>query len=116
MSSSLIDINSADALEQRTKEATAAKSVLLFGADWHEACPMLKMVLEALAATPDNGEILFGYVDAETASDLSDKFEVTMVPTILLLAGKSTRERLEGEVQPTRRTSHWPSNVSPHWW
>ena len=98
MSSSLIDINSADALEQRTKEANAAKSVLLFGADWHEACPMLKMVLEALAATPDNGEILFGFVDAETASDLSDKFEVTMVPTILLLAGKSTRERLEGEV------------------
>jgi len=93
----LIEIKSAGALAELTKEQT--KSVLLFGADWHEACPMLKMVLGALAATEDNSGILFGHVDAESVSDLSDKFEVTMVPTILLLVGSDTvRERLEGEV------------------
>jgi glutaredoxin-related protein len=59
---------------------------------------MLKMVLGALAAAEDNAGILFGSVDAESASDLSDKFEITMVPTILLLVGDSIRERLEGEV------------------
>ncbi len=98
MTKSLIEINSAGALEQSTMDANAAKSVLLFGADWHEACPMLKMVLEALAATPDNKGILFGYVDAESASELSDKYNIETVPTILLLVGTRTRERLEGEV------------------
>ncbi len=98
MSKSLIDISSATSLQTQTKEGGFTKSVLLFGAEWHEACPMLKMVLGALAATPENEKILFGYVDAETASDLSDQFEVTMVPTILLLTGNSIKERLEGEV------------------
>ena len=98
MSKSLIAISSAASLQTQTKEGGFTKAVLLFGAEWHEACPMLKMVLGALAAAPDNEKILFGYVDAETASDLSDQFEVTMVPTILLLTGNSTKERLEGEV------------------
>ena len=98
MSKSLIDISSSTSLQTQTKEGGFTKPVLLFGAEWHEACPMLKMVLGALAAAPENEKILFGYVDAETASDLSDKFEVTMVPTILLLAGDSIKERLEGEV------------------
>jgi glutaredoxin-related protein/thiol-disulfide isomerase/thioredoxin len=99
---SLIEIKSEVSLAKHTEEIT--KSVLLFGADWHEACPMLKMVLGALAAAPDNDGILFGEVDAESVSDLSDKFDVTMVPTILLLVGGNTdnkhavKERLEGEV------------------
>ena len=99
---SLIEIKSAASLAKHTEEIT--KSVLLFGADWHEACPMLKMVLGALAAAPDNAGILFGEVDAESVSDLSDKFDITMVPTILLLVGNSNtdnytvKERLEGEV------------------
>jgi len=99
---SLIEIKSAASLAKHTEEIT--KSVLLFGADWHEACPMLKMVLGALAAAPDNVGILFGEVDAESVSDLSDKFDITMVPTILLLVGNSNtdnytvKERLEGEV------------------
>ena len=59
---------------------------------------MLKIVLEALAATPGNDGILFGYVDAESASGLSDKYKIETVPTILLLMGTTTRERLEGEV------------------
>jgi glutaredoxin-related protein len=97
---SLIEIKSSASLAKHTEETT--KSVLLFGADWHEACPMLKMVLGALAAAPDNSGIIFGHVDAESVSDLTDKFDVTMVPTILLLVGSNgsytVKERLEGEV------------------
>lgn len=93
---SLIEIRSETGLAKAT--ASTSKSVLLFGADWHEACPMLKMVLGALAAAEDNKGIVFGDIDAETASDLSDKFNVTMVPTILLLVGGAVKERLEGEV------------------
>jgi len=97
-SNALLEIQSEASLTKLRGDAASNKSVLLFGADWHEACPMLTMVLGALAAAEDNAGILFGSVDAESASDLSDKFEVTMVPTILLLVGDSIRERLEGEV------------------
>ena len=96
-SNSLIDIKSADALKGGNK----SKAVLLFGADWHEACPMLKMVLGALAQSNTNsstGDVLFGNIDAENVSDLSDQYEVTMVPTIILLLNNKVWERLEGEV------------------
>ena len=109
---SLIDICSARSLEEQQQQHHSknnknnnnnSKSVLLFGAEWHEACPMLKMVLGALAAS--NPDILFGSVDAEVASDLSEQFGVDTVPTIiLLLVGANNnhnniiKERLEGEV------------------
>uniref|UniRef100_A0A7S4ENV0 Glutaredoxin n=2 Tax=Pseudo-nitzschia australis TaxID=44445 RepID=A0A7S4ENV0_9STRA len=97
--------------EKDLKESSSSKAVLLFGADWHEACPMLEMVLGALALqhagsgeNVQDGAILFGKVDAESATELSDKYEVTMVPTILLLLSNSSNngdytisERLEGE-------------------
>ena len=97
--SSLIEIRSEAGLSEATaSDNNNTKSVLLFGADWHEACPMLRMVLGALAGAEDHKGIVFGDIDAESAPDLSDRFGVTMVPTILLLVGTTVRERLEGEV------------------
>jgi len=96
---SLIEIKTEANLQRHLHEKGITKSVLLFGADWHEACPMLRMVLGALAATPDNEGILFCDVDAENATGLSDKFDIDMVPTIVLLVGPTTvKERLGGEV------------------
>ena len=59
---------------------------------------MLKMVLGALSAAHENKKILFGDIDAESAFDLSEKFNVTMVPTIVLLVGRKMKECLQGEV------------------
>lgn len=83
-----------------------AKAVLLFGASWHEACPPLEAVLSALAGTaPD---VFFGNIDAEANSDLSEVFQVTMVPTIVLLNGGSAvenvMERMEGGFDPSQVT------------
>lgn len=96
--STLVEIASAEAFSSQQQQQQQQSSVLLFGAEWHEACPMLKMVLGALAAAPDNESLFFGSVDAEGVPDLSERFEVTMVPTILLLVGGVIRERLEGEI------------------
>jgi len=83
-----------------------AKAVLLFGASWHEACPPLEAVLSALAGTAPG--VFFGKIDAEANSDLSDFFEVTMVPTIVLLNGGSAvenvMERMEGGFDPSQVT------------
>merc|ERR1740130_1574842 len=67
---------------------------------------MLKMVLNALAqnnSSSGNGnDVLFGNIDAENVPELSEKYNVTMVPTVILLLNNNTIdtvwERLEGEV------------------
>merc|ERR1740130_358642 len=67
---------------------------------------MLKMVLNALAqnnSSSGNGnDVLFGNIDAENVPELSEKYNVTMVPTVILLLNNNTTdtvwERLEGEV------------------
>jgi len=102
MSNSLIEISSVDALRESLSKNInqSKKAVLLFGADWHDACPVLKMVLNALAQSNNdsNNNVLFGNIDAENSSELSEKYEVTMVPTVILLLDNTIWERLEGEV------------------
>mmetsp|Transcript_59673 Transcript_59673/g.89989 ORF Transcript_59673/g.89989 Transcript_59673/m.89989 type:complete len:340 (+) Transcript_59673:88-1107(+) len=96
--SKLIDITAAAALNN----AGPTKAVLLFGASWHEACAPLEAVLSALTATaPD---VLFGKVDAEQVTELTDKYQVEAVPTILFLNAGNVTERLEGGVEPAQVT------------
>lgn len=70
--------------EQPPKSGT--KTVLLFGAAWHEACVeggAMEQVLEVLAEAQPT--LAFGRVDAEANPVLTATYEVTAVPTFLLL-------------------------------
>jgi thioredoxin-like negative regulator of GroEL len=97
MSNSMIDVTSST-LDFGGK----TKAALLFVASWHEGCPPLQAVLSALSGTaPD---IYFGKVDAEEVSEVSEKYEVTMVPTIIFLSGDQIMERMEGGVDPSKVT------------
>lgn len=96
---SLIEISSAEILTEGLGEE-CRKAVLLFGAEWHEATPVLKMVLTALAAqtNDENNKIVFGNINADNNSELCEQYDVTMVPTVILLFDGTVWERLEGEV------------------
>jgi Grx4 family monothiol glutaredoxin len=97
MSNSLVEITSSQ-LDFGGKK----KAVLLFVASWHDGCPPLAAVLSALTGTaPD---VFFGKIDAEQVSDLADRYQVTMVPTIVLLNGKHVSERMEGGFDPSQVT------------
>ena len=114
-------------IDVTTIPATAQKAVLLFWAPWHEASteggPM-DQVLRALAATSPDG-VLFGRVQAEECPDLVQKYNVTLVPTFVLLnADGHVVEKLEGGedvaqvtqsvqrlLQATNSTSHAPVPV-----
>lgn len=66
---------------------TGSKAVILFGADWHEAClsgGAMDQVLTALASTTPS-DIIFGRVAAEDCPGLTGKYSVTAVPTFVLL-------------------------------
>lgn len=79
--------------------AAGQKVVLLFWAPWHEASteggPM-DQVLRALASTASTG-VLFGRVQAEECPALVQKYNVSLVPTFVLLntAGQVV-EKIEG--------------------
>jgi Grx4 family monothiol glutaredoxin len=93
----LVEVTSAAALD-----GGKPKAVLLFGASWHEGCPPLEAILTALAGT--TSDVFFGKVDAEAVAELTDKFHVTAVPTLLFLNGTIAAERLEGGIEPAQVT------------
>jgi Grx4 family monothiol glutaredoxin len=91
---------------------TGKKTVLLFWAPWHEASveggPM-DQVLRALAASSstsvsqpappgkNDAPICFGRVQAEEVPSLTEKYQVTVVPTFVLIDATGTVvERIEG--------------------
>lgn len=91
MTSQVIDVTEIPAAGQ--------KVVLLFWAPWHEASteggPM-DQILRALASTASK-DVLFGRVHAEEYPALVQKYNVTLVPTFVLLntAGEVV-EKIEG--------------------
>lgn len=78
------------------------KGVLLFTASWHDGCAPVAAVLSALAATTN--QVFVGSVDAEAVPELTDKYQVTAVPTVVFLLGTVVSERLEGGVEPAQVT------------
>jgi Grx4 family monothiol glutaredoxin len=78
---------------------TGQKAILLFWAPWHEASteggPM-DQVLKALASSASS-DVVFGRVQAEDYPEVSGKYQVTVVPTFVLLnAAGAVVERIEG--------------------
>jgi len=78
------------------------KGILLFTATWHDGCAPIEAVLTALASTSD--QIFVGTVDAEAIPTLTDKYNVTAVPTVIFCHGDVVVERLEGGVEPAQVT------------
>jgi Grx4 family monothiol glutaredoxin len=80
---SLVDVTS-------TTESlpSGKKAVLLFYASWHDGCPPLDAILLTLASVaPD---IFFGRINADDVTTWTDKYNITMVPTVLLISANGT--------------------------
>lgn len=64
------------------------KAVLLFYASWHDGCPPLDAILQTLASVaPD---IFFARIDADDVTTWTEKYTITMVPTVLLISANGT--------------------------
>lgn len=89
-------------VELKEAPANGRKAVLLFYAPWHDSTTIMTGVLDALASsTTDNDDtMLFAKVHAEEAPDLSKKYQVTSVPTFVLLqTDGSVVNKIEGANQ-----------------
>lgn len=83
--------------ELKSSPPSDKKCVLFFWSSWHEATApggSTSSLLETLASSiPD---ISFFRVEAEAEADLSSKYNVTMVPSFVLLNNGSIVETIEG--------------------
>ncbi|WP_329791383.1 thioredoxin domain-containing protein [Lentzea sp. DG1S-22] len=68
---------------QQVMEVSKTKLVVLdFGASWCPPCRQLKPVIEKLAAEY-NGRILVGMVDVDVSRDLSSRYRIQYLPTLV---------------------------------
>jgi thiol-disulfide isomerase/thioredoxin len=88
------ELNSVSELQSRGNDVL----VLNFWADWCKPCEQLNPIFDALADTYPN--IHFLKVEAEKAEDITQKFEVTAVPTFLFLRNQAVFDKIEGANAP----------------
>lgn len=95
---SLQEIQSEDAftsLIQSTPSTTLL--VLYFKAAWAAPCTQMSTILSTLASTyPNDNSVQFLSIDAENLPDISESYDVTSVPYIVLQKDKKTLETIGG--------------------
>jgi Grx4 family monothiol glutaredoxin len=103
----LVDVKSDVTTSTTDIPWAAKKAVLFFSAEWHEGCAPLGYVLQALAANTSSSLVFFGRMDAdaEQTEGWAERYNVTVVPTIVLVSAAGTIvEKLEGAGDPSKIT------------
>lgn len=105
--STIKEITSED--EWRSHVAALPKSTLLiisFHAPWAAPCAQMATVLKTLAAEyPDNGETSWVSLNAEELSDISETYDVTAVPYLVLQRNDKVLESVSGSSAVKVRTA-----------
>jgi thioredoxin 1 len=68
-----------------------------FWAEWCAPCRMITPIVEALAVEYQ-GKIKIGKVDVDKSPDISSKFSITSIPTLILFKGGQPFEKVMGAV------------------
>eukprot|EP00043_Microstomoeca_roanoka_P016683 m.171815 g.171815 ORF g.171815 m.171815 type:complete len:364 (-) comp16507_c2_seq2:174-1265(-) len=92
------NIQAADAFLQFINDAKGSLVVVHFYADWAPQCKQMDEVIVELQKR--YSAAAFARVEAENVVDLSEKFSVTAVPTVVLLKGGKVVDRVEGANVP----------------
>jgi len=70
--------------------------VLFFTADWVEQCKHMTGVIEEMAKLEEYKDVRFAKLNAEQVPEISLKYEITSVPTFILLRGGEKVDRVDG--------------------
>lgn len=74
-------------------------AVIYFNASWAEPCKQMSTILSTLAQTYESTsppQIAFYSLDAEELADVSEKYDVTQVPLVVLQKGGQVQEQITG--------------------
>lgn len=83
-----------------TKLPASCLAVIYFHAPWAEPCKQMSTILSTLASTYTSSDveqrIAFYSLDAEEVSDVSERYDVTQVPLVVLQRGGQVVESITG--------------------
>ncbi len=99
---SLISIKSEDEFNKIIE--SNAPSVMVFSAEWCGACKALKAPLHNVANDPQFKNITFATIDVDLNNTLSEKQNITCLPTIRLMLGSAQKKEFKGVPQNTEKT------------
>lgn len=71
-------------------------AVIHFYAEWAEQCGQINSVLDALSSQPDYTQVKFYKCPAEELSDVSLKYKIEAVPTVLYFRSGKEVDRVNG--------------------
>ncbi len=95
--------------ENFTSEIATGVTLVDFYAEWCGPCRMLNPVLQELAS--EMQEVAFGKVDIDVAESVSQQFQITTVPTMILfqegkeigrIAGLQSKSAIRSFIETTR--------------
>lgn len=97
--SKVVVVNNVNSFENQFKESNSTHSILFFWAEWHKPCQQLTAVIEQLSL--DHPHLIFYSIDAESYSEISEKYNISSVPTIIFCINQKETQRLEAMDAPT---------------
>ncbi|ELU04110.1 hypothetical protein CAPTEDRAFT_149217 [Capitella teleta] len=101
MTSKISTISDKDAFDKILTDNASGLVVVHFSAAWAPQCHQVTDVLSELAADLSLASTKFIQVEAETLPELSKKYEITAVPTCVLIKNASVADRVNGADVPS---------------
>jgi thioredoxin 1 len=93
---------------QETAIDTGSVTVVDFWAEWCGPCRMIGPIIEELANEYDNGKVVIGKVNVDHNPEISMKYGIRSIPTILILkngevvdkhVGVTTKQNLSQKIE-----------------
>lgn len=83
-----------------------------FYAEWAEQCSQINDILDTLASQPDFSQVKFYKCPAEDLSEVSLKYKIEAVPTVLLFRLSKELDRVNG-ADPAKITATVRQHLQP---
>ncbi|XP_033918468.1 glutaredoxin-3 [Melopsittacus undulatus] len=106
------EVGSADQLQQLLQQNERSLVVVHFWAPWAPQCAQMNDVMAVLAK--EHTQVAFAKLEAEAVPEVSEKYEISSVPTFLFFKNSQKVDRLDGAHAPelTKRVQRHASSSS----
>ncbi|CAH2322880.1 glutaredoxin-3 [Pelobates cultripes] len=112
MAAVVVEAGSPSQFEELLQKAGNSLLVVHFWAQWAPQCSQMNEVMEELAK--DQPQVTFVRLEAEAIPEVSEKYEITSVPTFLFFKNSQKIDRLDGAHAPelTKRVQRHAASAS----
>nr|XP_033798295.1 glutaredoxin-3 [Geotrypetes seraphini] len=94
----LAEVHSAEQLDELLRDGASSLAVVHFWAPWAPQCSQMNSVMAELAK--EHGQATFVKLEAEAVPEVSEKYGISSVPTILFFKNSQRIDRLDGAHAP----------------